>query len=158
MQLARCRARQSSSRESASSGASERAPEPRVSTAVAAGAAGACALVFALLWWRQTKTRDATSVDVAWSLAIGALGIGAALLCDGAAVQRVLAGSIAGVWSARLSWHLLRHRVLARAGEDGRYRAVRQHWGPRANVGFFCVYQGQAIAALVFAMPFWFVA
>src|SRR5436190_5986346 len=133
MQLAPCPARQSSFPES------EAGSERRVSAALAI-AAGACALVFALLWWRQTKTRDATSVDVAWSLAIGVLGVLAAVLGDGAVVQRELAGTIAGVWSARLSWHLLRHRVLTHAGEDGRYRTLRQHWGPRANIGFFCVY------------------
>ncbi len=121
-------------------------------------AAGLCSLVFALLWWRQTITHDATPVDVAWSLAIGVLGVAAAAAGDGATVQRVLTGAIAGTWSARLSWHLLRHRVLGHGGEDGRYRALREHWGSRANAGFFVVYQAQVVIALVFALPFWFLA
>lgn len=124
-------------------------------------AAGLCSSAFALLWWRQTRTRDATSVDAAWSLAIGALGIAAAVAGDGDGRQRWLAGVIAGAWSMRLSWHLLRHRVFggaAHAGEDGRYRAMRAHWGPAATARFFWFYQAQAAAALLFALPFWLVS
>jgi len=117
-------------------------------------AAAACSVVFALLWWRQTRTRNATSVDAAWALAIGALGVGSAVFGDGAPLPRWLAGAIAGLWSGRLSWHLLVHRVFGHAHEDGRYRAMREHWGPRANANLFWFYQAQAMAALVFAMPF----
>lgn len=116
--------------------------------------AGVLATAFALLWWRQTRTADATSVDAAWALAIGALGVGTAALGDGAPVQRALAGGLAFAWSARLSWHLLRHRVFGHAGEDGRYRALREHWGERAHRNLFWFYQVQAAAAFVFALPF----
>jgi steroid 5-alpha reductase family enzyme len=121
-------------------------------------AAGATSAVFALLWWRQTKTGNATSVDAAWALAIGALAVGGALVGDGHAVQRAVAGAIAGGWSGRLSWHLLRHRVFGTMHEDGRYRALREHWGPRAHARLFWFYQAQAVAAVVFALPFWLLA
>lgn len=122
-------------------------------------AAGSClAAVFAGLWWRQTRTRNATSVDAAWAIAIGALGVTSGILGDGAAVQRLVAVLLAGGWSLRLSWHLLRHRVLHHAGEDGRYRAMREHWGERANTHFFWFYEVQAAAALAFALPFWFLS
>jgi steroid 5-alpha reductase family enzyme len=116
------------------------------------------AIVFGLLWWRQTATRNATSVDAAWALAIGAGGALAACLGDGAPLQRAIAGGIAVCWGGRLGWHLLRHRVYGHAGEDGRYRAMREHWGPRANANLFWFYQAQAGAAFLFALPFWFVA
>ncbi|MBM3973923.1 MAG: DUF1295 domain-containing protein [Planctomycetes bacterium] len=118
----------------------------------------ACSVTFALLWFRQTRTNDATSVDAAWAAAIGALALAAAAAGDGHAVQRVAAAAVAGVWSGRLSWHLIAHRVLSHAGEDGRYRAMRQHWGTRAHARFFWFYQLQAAAAFLFALPFWFVA
>jgi len=121
-------------------------------------AAIACSVTFALLWLRQTRTNDATSVDAAWAVAIGALALAAAATGDGHAVQRVAAAAVAGVWSGRLSWHLIVHRVLGHAGEDGRYRAMRAHWGPRAHAGFFWFYQAQAAAAFLFALPFWFLA
>lgn len=121
-------------------------------------AAIACSVTFALLWLRQTRTNDATSVDAAWAVAIGALALAAAATGDGHAVQRVAAAGVAGVWSGRLSWHLIVHRVLGHAGEDGRYRAMRAHWGARAYAHFFWFYQVQAAAAFLFALPFWFLA
>jgi steroid 5-alpha reductase family enzyme len=118
----------------------------------------ACSVTFALLWFRQTRTNDATSVDAAWAAAIGALGLAGAASGDGHALQRTLAAAIVGAWSGRLTWHLLAHRVFGHAGEDGRYRAMRAHWGARAHLHFFWFYQLQAAAAFVFALPFWFVA
>ena len=121
-------------------------------------AGGAAAVAFLLLWWRQTRTANATSVDAAWAVAIGALGVAYAALGDGALAQRLCGGGLAFVWSARLSWHLLRHRVFGHAGEDGRYRAMREHWGARAHANLFWFYQLQAAAAFVFALPFWWLA
>ena len=118
----------------------------------------ACSVTFALLWLRQTRTNDATSVDAAWAAAIGALGLAAAATGDGDALQRTLAAVIVGAWSGRLTWHLLVHRVFGHAGEDGRYRAMRAHWGARAHLHFAWFYQLQAAAAFVFALPFWFLA
>lgn len=116
------------------------------------------AVVFAILWWRQTRTRNATSVDAAWALAIGAAGVLCALIGSGTPAQRLLAGGLVGFWSVRLGVHLLRHRVFGHREEDGRYRAMRNHWGQHADRGFFWFYQAQAAAALLFALPFWFVA
>lgn len=116
----------------------------------------ACCAAFAGLWWRQTRTRDATSVDAAWAIAIGVLGVAACALGPGHPLQRTVGGVIAGVWSTRLAWHLVTHRVLRGSGEDGRYRAMREHWGERANLHLFWFYQAQATAALLFALPFWY--
>ncbi len=113
---------------------------------------------FALLWWRQTRTRNATSVDAAWAIAIGGLGLACAVFGSGSPLQRILAACIVGTWSARLSWHLLAHRVLGHATEDGRYRAMREVWGARANFWLFFFYQAQAGAAVVFTLPFWWLA
>jgi len=121
-----------------------------------------CGLVvaFLLLWLRQRRTQNATSVDAAWSAGIGLCAIGFAALLDGDPAQRWLAAGLGGCWSTRLTWHLLRDRVFrerslpAAHREDGRYRAMREHWGQAANRGFFWFYQAQAVAALLFALPF----
>lgn len=113
---------------------------------------------FAILWWRQTRTRNATSVDAAWTLAIGGLALWFAATGTGALAQRLTAAVLAGLWSGRLGWHLVRDRVFGHTGEDGRYRALRDHWGARASANFFWFYQLQAFAAVVFAAPFWFIA
>lgn len=110
--------------------------------------------IFAALWMRQLRTRNATSVDAAWSSTIGLLGMIAAILATGSAPQRILAAVVIGLWSLRLSWHLVADRILSDTAEDGRYRALRQLLGTREALGFFFVYQLQALLALGFAAPF----
>lgn len=151
MQPGRTGVRQSSTRESAN---------PRQVPVISAPflAAAACSIAFALLWWRQTKTKNATSVDAAWAVAIGVLGLLASAFGSGAPLPRLVGAAVVSTWSGRLSWHLVVHRVLGHAQEDGRYRAMREHWGDRANARLFWFYQAQALAALVFALPFWFLA
>ncbi|MCR9244582.1 MAG: DUF1295 domain-containing protein [bacterium] len=122
---------------------------PFLGIAWAALAAG-----FGVLWWRQTRSRDATSVDAGWSGAIGSLAILAAIFADGSPLQRILLAVVATIWSSRLTWHLLADRVWSGAPEDGRYRALREHFGDRERIGFFWVYQLQAFLALFFAAPF----
>ncbi|MFT4514413.1 MAG: steroid 5-alpha reductase family enzyme [Planctomycetota bacterium] len=110
--------------------------------------------LFAVLWLFQLRTRNATSVDLAWAAAIGALGVLAAVIATGSGPQRLLAATLAGLWSARLSWYLLAHRVMTESAEDGRYQALRRLLGKREAIGFFFVYQLQALLALGFATPF----
>jgi len=112
---------------------------------------GALALVLALLWWRQTRTRNATAVDVWWSLSLATLALWYAIRTEG--VARWPVALLAAVWATRLAWHLWSDRVRGRMDEDGRYAALRAHWGPRAAAGFFLVYQGQALVATVFSLP-----
>lgn len=110
--------------------------------------------LFAVLWLLQLRTRNATSVDLAWAAVIGILGVLAAIIATGAGPQRFLGATLAGLWSARLSWYLLANRVMTESTEDGRYRALRHLLGQREAVGFFFVYQLQALLALGFATPF----
>jgi steroid 5-alpha reductase family enzyme len=114
---------------------------------------GALAAVLALLWWRQLKTRNATSVDAAWSAGIGTLAIWYGLTADGDVTRRLLVASLAALWAFRLAWFLIRHRVMGHRPEDGRYRAMREHWGARAPAWFFLFYQGQAAVAVLFSLP-----
>ncbi len=112
----------------------------------------ALAILMAVLWLRQLRTHNATSVDAAWSVGMGILAVAFALLADGAPERRLLVGSLAGIWAARLASHLITDRVLGRP-EDGRYRALRETWGRRAPFFFFIFYQGQAVVATLFAVP-----
>jgi steroid 5-alpha reductase family enzyme len=112
------------------------------------------ALAFLALWWRQLRTQNATSVDAAWALGIGGTALAMAAWGPGAGIQRLLAAGLAAAWSGRLSLHLLRDRVFGHRSEDGRYAAMRNFWGTHAARNFFVFYQMQAIAAVVFALPF----
>ncbi|MGE3175802.1 MAG: DUF1295 domain-containing protein [Planctomycetota bacterium] len=115
---------------------------------------GAATALMLALWLRQLRTRDATSVDVAWTFGIGALALTFAATGSGSPAARVLAAAIAVVWSGRLGMHLVRDRLRPGAGEDGRYRALRQRLGPRAAVHFVWVYLLQGLLVAVFATPF----
>lgn len=112
----------------------------------------ALAALMAVLWLRQLRTANATSVDAAWSAGMGILAVTFALLADGDPQRRLLVGTLAALWAARLAWHLISDRVLGRP-EDGRYRAMREQWGHRAPLYFFMFYQGQAVVATLFSVP-----
>jgi steroid 5-alpha reductase family enzyme len=113
---------------------------------------GALALAMTGLWLRQLQTRNATSVDAAWSSGMGLLAVGYAAVSGGDPARRFLTGGLAFVWAGRLAWHLISDRVLGRP-EDGRYRAMRERWGVHAPVFFFLFYQGQAVVATLFSVP-----
>jgi steroid 5-alpha reductase family enzyme len=106
-----------------------------------------------LAWARQLRTRNATSVDALWALCLGALVASHAWRHDGDAWRRALVAALALAWALRLAGHLLLHRIGRDAPEDGRYRAMREHWGPRAPTRFLAVYQAQALAATLMSLP-----
>ncbi len=107
----------------------------------------------ALLWLHQLRTRDATSVDVAWSAGLAILAIGYAVFLDSDVGRRMLVGGLAAAWAIRLAQFLLFERVLKASEEDGRYQAMRAHWGAKAQPYFFLFYQGQALVAVLFSIP-----
>ncbi len=113
----------------------------------------AAAAAFALLWLRQRRTRNATSVDAAWAGTIGVLVLAGALVLDGPPARRALAGGLGALWAFRLMAHLLVHRVLRETREDGRYQALRERWGAAADRRFFLFYQAQAAVAALFTLP-----
>jgi len=113
-------------------------------------------VVFALLWLRQVRTRNATSVDAAWSTSIAVLVAAYAITAtDVDLATRVLVGVMAAVWGLRLAYHLWAHRVRREETEDGRYAAMRETWGDKQQIGFFVTYQVQAGLAVLFSLPAW---
>ena len=122
-------------------------------TAVVVAAWGALALVMAVLWRRQLTTRDATSVDAAWATGLALLALLYPWWVEGDLARRALVGAAGAIWGARLAWYLVTDRVIGHAQEDGRYRALRAHWGESASARFFVVYQAQAAVAVLFSLP-----
>ena len=80
-----------------------------------------------------------------------------ALASDGAVEKRVLAVIIAGTWSFRLARHLF-VRLSGHDEEDGRYQAMREHWGDKADFWLFWFFMVQALVAWLFSLPAWVVA
>ncbi len=120
---------------------------------VAALVAAAVALLVTL-WAVQLRTRDASTIDVAWTVLVGGGAVAAGLLTDGDPRARGLVAGLAFVWAARLGLYLARDR--GRTGtrlEDGRYRALREQWGDRAPRNFLYLYLAQLVIALLFIVP-----
>lgn len=120
-------------------------------TVLLCGAAGV--VVMLILWLRQLRTSNATSVDLAWSLLMAGFALVYGALADGDPARRALVSALGAAWALRLGLHLLVDRVLPGHPEDGRYRALREHWGPAAPRGFLMLYLAQAVVALLFSLP-----
>ena len=114
---------------------------------------GLMALAMVLMWLRQLRTQDATSVDVAWSLGLGFLSLFYLRFAGEDRIRAIVVASIATIWALRLATYLLRDRVFGRTEEDGRYSYLRGYWGKRAPIGFFFFYQAQALFAVLFSIP-----
>ena len=114
---------------------------------------GASALM-AALWLFQRARRDATIVDAGWAVGLGGAAVLFAAASPGAAAhRRWIVAAMAGVWAARLTWHLLRDRV-ARRVEDGRYAKLRRDWGAKAQAYFFVFFEAQAVLVALLCLPF----
>jgi steroid 5-alpha reductase family enzyme len=110
------------------------------------------AMVMMSLGWRWQRQHDnAGIVDVLWSAGLGGAALLAAFLGSGAAPPRVLVGLCGLGWGLRLAAHLL-HRFRSES-EDGRYRALREHWSGD-QLKFFGMFQFQALLVALFAVPF----
>lgn len=114
-----------------------------------------CASVMLVAWLRQRRTRNANVVDVAWTANLGALAVFYASTGGAPWPRALLLVALVGVWSARLTTHLVRTRIVGEAEEDGRYRDLRGRWG---QATFFVFFQAQALLDVVLSVPFLLVA
>lgn len=111
------------------------------------------AVAMLALWARQCFTRKAAVVDVAWAFGTAAMIAWLAWAADGAPERRWLVAALGLVWGVRLGLHLARR--LGSEPEDGRYHALREFLGARAQLGMFLFFQVQAAWALLFALAPW---
>ncbi|MBX3134273.1 MAG: DUF1295 domain-containing protein [Gemmatimonadaceae bacterium] len=109
-----------------------------------------------LLWGVHRRTGNASWVDVGWAGTLGVLALLYSALADGFGARRVLIAAVVGVWSLRLTFHLVR-RVLAEP-EDPRYGEMRGRWGGNLPAKFFLLFLGQGLLDVVLALPFLFAA
>jgi steroid 5-alpha reductase family enzyme len=106
-----------------------------------------------VLWLYQVLRCDATCVDIGWAAGLGFIAIGFAAIADAPIDRRWFVAVLAAIWAFRLAFYLLLHRAWGH-GEDGRYRRLREHWGQRANLGFFALFEAQAVLILLFGVVF----
>lgn len=106
------------------------------------------------LWAIQLKTRNAGTVDVAWSFLTPLVGVWL-IMADTAdnGLRQFAIAFMAVFWGFRLGSYLYQ-RVMNEA-EDGRYRHMRNYCGEQADLAFFIFFLVQASWTVLFALPFW---
>ncbi|HRN54315.1 MAG TPA: DUF1295 domain-containing protein [Gemmatimonadaceae bacterium] len=115
--------------------------------------------VMLTLWAVHLATRNASWVDVGWAATLGILAITYAVFAPGHLPRRILVAAVVGVWSARLTLHLVTRTIGA--AEDPRYAEMRERWGGtqgRLGVKFFVLFVGQGLLDVLLALPFLFAA
>ena len=115
--------------------------------------AATISVVMVVLWEIQRRRRDASLVDAGWAAGIGIGGIVLLALGEGDLTRRVITAVLVGVWSFRLTSHLIYDRLMGKP-EDGRYQMLRLKWGESANFWFFIFFQFQAVLVVFFVLPF----
>jgi steroid 5-alpha reductase family enzyme len=120
---------------------------PTIDLLLAAAVLLSAAMAAAWLVARQPGRSGWT--DVFWSFAIGAAGVMVALAPHVGALlgRQALVATLVAIWALRLGLHIAartRHH-----GEDPRYAALREQWGPRFAMRLFLFLQVQAGAALL---------
>ncbi|MBN1673839.1 MAG: DUF1295 domain-containing protein [Kiritimatiellae bacterium] len=113
---------------------------------------GSALLLFGL-WLLSVRRRDAGLVDVGWTVGVGLAGAYYALFGPGWPLRRAIVALMIGAWALRLAAYIVTDRVLP-PGEDGRYRALREYWGKRADFYYFFFFVGQCTLVALFSLPF----
>lgn len=101
-------------------------------------------------WAVQRATGASGWIDTIWSFAVGAAGMLAALLADGAPYRRICIFIVMVAWAFRLGSHI-GARTLS-GGEDPRYAKFIEEWGDSAAWKLFVFLQIQAFAGFVLGL------
>ncbi len=110
--------------------------------------------VMAMAWLAQRRSGNAGVVDPIWAASLGVLALVYACFSDGWGPRRVMVALLVGIWSARLTWHLLRR--VSGEPEDGRYAILRDKWGKDFEPWIFWFFQAQAVLAVLLSLGFLF--
>lgn len=107
-------------------------------------------------WYWQRRTGNAGIVDVLWALLLVLMAGFYGVVGQADMMVRLLAAGIMVFWYLRLAGHLwLRVRSEP---EDGRYAHMRTAMGKHASVGFLVFFQLQALLAVGFSLPVYWLA
>lgn len=105
-----------------------------------------------LLWRHAMRIRNAGWVDLGWTLGM-AFGAMILLAVLPSATRTLAVLGLVLFWSIRLALHIYADRLRGNRPEDGRYTALRAHWGGRAETRFFVFFTGQGFLSALFLIP-----
>lgn len=98
------------------------------------------------------RLRTMAVVDLVWSLGMGFAAIAYVINYDLYHARAFLVVGVLLLWSLRLSYYLLKNRVLS-GHEDPRYAYLAKYWGPRSRRNFFGLFLVQILFVALFLLP-----
>ena len=111
---------------------------------------GGCVASLANLLARRLRLMAV--VDLIWTAGVGIAAFVYLWVHALFTLQAYLVLAVLGLWSARLTYHLLRDRVL-RGEEDPRYANLARHWGASAPRNFYFLFLAQVPFIALFVFP-----
>ncbi len=109
----------------------------------------ALAAAMATAWLVVDRTGSSGWADTIWSFSVGVGGIAAALapFSQGTTTRQLIVAALVAVWSLRLGGHIAARTL--KGGDDPRYQALKEEWGPDRRRRLFWFLQIQAAAAFL---------
>lgn len=105
------------------------------------------------LWVLQLRVRNVSIADVGWCAGLIAVVLWYAIQATGDTERKTLVAALAVIYAGRLGLHILLNRVIGKT-EEARYRRLREQWGSSESVRMFGYFQLQALAVVIFSLPF----
>jgi steroid 5-alpha reductase family enzyme len=105
------------------------------------------------LWGLQLRVRNVSIADVGWCAGLIAVVLWYATQATGETERKTLVATLAVIYAGRLGLYILLNRVIGKM-EEARYRRLREQWGSSESVRMFGYFQLQALAVVLFSLPF----
>jgi steroid 5-alpha reductase family enzyme len=105
------------------------------------------------LWVLQLRVRNVSIADVGWCAGLIAVVLWYATQATGDPERKTLVAVLAVIYAGRLGLYILLNRVIGKT-EEARYRRLREQWGSSESVKMFGYFQLQALAVVLFSLPF----
>lgn len=111
------------------------------------------AVVMAVLWAVQQRTRNAAIGDIGWCVGLIVVVLWYATQARTGLERILLTVMLVTLYAGRLGLYILFNRVNGKP-EDARYRRLREEWGDTEPSRMFAYFQLQALAVAAFSLPF----
>ncbi len=109
--------------------------------------------LFTLTWLLSLKLDNFSFVDITWSYSLAFLAPLYALAGGGFTQRKILAATMAMIWSLRLGTYLFIRIKRHHPHEDARYLVLREKWKQHLARSFFLFFQAQAVLILLLSAP-----
>ena len=109
--------------------------------------------LFTLTWLLSLKLNNFSFVDVTWSYALAVIAPFYAAFGEGLSQRKLIALTMALLWSLRLGTYLFIRVKKHHPHEDVRYEVLREKWQSQLARNFFFFFQAQAVLIVLLSVP-----